>query len=819
VAVELFVEVETATHRLSEVMKKDEKFRHVPGWFEYVSELGASLLVQATGKVFRTKRSPMELDPSDSDDETEEGMKHEEIAELEKRKVKKKEAEDRIIEQRLRETQTIDPLERRSLLSLEYLVSTMFIFQASEPRDAVYALLAIARDASPFAPAHYGQDDQKLFLVMTLLDQFLAAKPFTVDYNRPYSDVSRDYIEFSIARTSKTDPHQALDVLCRPWALDSPKGRSKWLSSTADKSEKSKRRVMPKRKSWKIREMKILTNSDGYWEEGGRRFKRKYVDNQNPAWKVDPQENKAYRLRAESAWSDECDISDCKHTDKSCALFPWTTFKKRYFPVDENSAQKTDDVNLPSWVARASQAPFMLDHTPGMEMRKTSRANADPLVGSPLDGHRNYNAAGSEVLDHTTLKFKKRPVLGHYSLYVKGFILDEIEYVEDASQLGSIPRSWLELGRWTDLKQDPPDEFWRTIVADRGRENRNPPYYYARACKESVHKGSHLGGSVNTTALINDEQNSIIAEFCRRVHAVIWNRCLFRTKDKRLGLGSKVKVGDKVCILYGCTVPVILREAEKVKSQFKEDHIGDLEREAEEDRVEILKACIRQAISRRERKGKYKEKKREYKDTDLEEMLDARMAYLEEKTREKQLLQEESNRTSEEARTKESLKTKQTKLAARVHEADKEMKEADKEMKDAQKQIDAAKSAQNAPGNEGAVQDALRTDAQLSSAKAAYDTASEKRDKVWKEIEDDGKQAGGGLVGQDQVSDQDESPTMEEGHTEQNPTNAAPQVEEPLWNNFWYEFMGECYLHGMMDGEAMREKFYRDLKDWVFELR
>lgn len=31
-------------------------------WFEYVSELGASLLVQATGKVFRAQRSPLEDD-------------------------------------------------------------------------------------------------------------------------------------------------------------------------------------------------------------------------------------------------------------------------------------------------------------------------------------------------------------------------------------------------------------------------------------------------------------------------------------------------------------------------------------------------------------------------------------------------------------------------------------------------------------------------------------------------------------------------------------------------------------------------------------
>ena len=37
--------------------------------------------------------------------------------------------------------------------------------------------------------------------------------------------------------------------------------------------------------------------------------------------------------------------------------------------------------------------------------------------------------------------------------------------------------------------------------------------------------------------------------------------------------------------------------------------------------------------------------------------------------------------------------------------------------------------------------------------------------------------------------------------------------------SLWYEFKGEFYLHGMMDGEAMREKFYKDLRDRVYELR
>ena len=69
IAVELFVEVETATHRLSEVMKKDPTFFHVPGFFEYVSALGASLLVDATGRLFRDNTNPRSIvEPQENGD-------------------------------------------------------------------------------------------------------------------------------------------------------------------------------------------------------------------------------------------------------------------------------------------------------------------------------------------------------------------------------------------------------------------------------------------------------------------------------------------------------------------------------------------------------------------------------------------------------------------------------------------------------------------------------------------------------------------------------------------------------------------------------
>jgi hypothetical protein len=945
VAVELFVEVETATHRLSEVMKRDEKFRHVPGWFEYVSELGASLLVQATGKVFRTKRSPLEPDSDSSDDDAEnhpndqEGDEQEREQERQQRKLKKVEKR---IRERLEETQTIDPLERRSLLSLEYLVSTMFIFQASEPRDVVYSLLAIARDASPFAPAHYGQEDQKLFLIMTLLDRFLAEKPFMVDYSRPYSDVSRDFVEFSIKRTYKTDPHQALDILCRPWALEPPTGKSIRLkrkktpkTTVHDEPDSGKRRLMlPPRKEWKR-----LNHETNHWE-------------------IDTRSNEDYL--SEGKGPPDCPQKECTHSNEpNCLQIWWQKKKDRYFPSKDR-----DDIGLPSWVARTSQAPFMLDHAPGMDMRKTSRANADPLVGSPTDGHRNYNAAGSEKLDINTLKFKKRPVLGHYSLYVNGFELDQVEVVADASQLGSIPKDWLKLGGWEDLNKDPPDHFWRTIVADRGRDNRNPPYYYARACKESVNKGGHLGGSVNTAALINDEQNSIIAEFCRRVHAVIWNRCLFKTKKGRLGLANKVEKDDKVCILYGCTVPVILKQRKKAGYDKKHSLEAQADRllESEEDKVEILKARVGRARSNRERRAKYKSKKKEYSDKGVwEEMMDARQQFLRDEEEKKNEGEQEQAVKERKKQTKKEQDELMKTWAKSVKQAIEEVRKASvAETEPAQGSVEKALADQQAAHDEAvvtqkaaavaareaaitamtttqtaldcntasitaqkaaisaaaAVQDAVDRSAAVADAVAAAasaaktastavqeamkqctdacdtqdaaaaaaaalaqeetaaaarespdrDAAAADSNTNWKKFGDatgevtaalrktieaqqaiidalnqfnkvetemvrimnSAKEAAGNTV---QVSSNESAnPSIEaDGSEYSQPTPGTPatskgeaegkNVSKEDWRDLWYEFKGECYLHGMMDGEAMREKLYKDLGECRFELR
>lgn len=51
--------------------------------------------------------------------------------------------------------------------------------------------------------------------------------------------------------------------------------------------------------------------------------------------------------------------------------------------------------------------------------------------------------------------------------------------------------------------------------------------------------------------------------------------------------------------------------------------------------------------------------------------------------------------------------------------------------------------------------------------------------------------------------------------TDEEPSTAA-EDEDKKWH---YTFLGECYIHGMMDGEAIREFTDKKLCNQVFELR
>jgi hypothetical protein len=157
---------------------------------------------------------------------------------------------------------------------------------------------------------------------------------------------------------------------------------------------------------------------------------------------------------------------------------------------------------------------------------------------------------------------------------VQGFVLDEIGQAWDSGGFGNVPAEWLKAGGWEDKTLPPPVELWRTLVADRGLDAApDPDRWYPLVFQSAVQeKGISYG--FETYRLIHESGNSLVAELFRRVQAVVWNRRLIRTKGAympwltkeeeirpgALGLAPKdAENGDLICIIFGCSVPLVLR--------------------------------------------------------------------------------------------------------------------------------------------------------------------------------------------------------------------------------------------------------------------
>ena len=211
-----------------------------------------------------------------------------------------------------------------------------------------------------------------------------------------------------------------------------------------------------------------------------------------------------------------------------------------------------EDNDLPSWIPtldRTAFAPRRAKSAAGDY--KMNRRNGDPLVGQTARTKKIYDAS-------------KRPAKpddwefsGTRSLLVRGFELDRIGQLTEASQLGNIPEEWLKLSGWPAKRASrqsyevgpPPDEFWRTLVAERSPDGLNPPAYYPGACRYAA---SHSvdGGGIDTRDLKNYGGSTITAEFLERVQSVVYKRKMFRTRkggslERMSGSGSGGSEGGR----------------------------------------------------------------------------------------------------------------------------------------------------------------------------------------------------------------------------------------------------------------------------------
>lgn len=255
-------------------------------------------------------------------------------------------------------------------------------------------------------------------------------------------------------------------------------------------------------------------------------------------------------------------------------------------------------VKLPSWIQMVDESSFGR----GEEVFKGRKAG-DSFVGLP--GKNCYNAsAGKEpevqfgqddtrtgllngqIRQDALAENGRQTVeeIGHdMTLSAKGLFIGVVNWSSDPIPDGVIPQRCLEKIGWG--RRDSaeiykaPDQLWRTLVADRGPNGSEVPTWYHRACLYCLLNRTP-NGHINTKDVLeqNDfgDQRSTVQDYLERVRVVTWNRAFLEASPPKdgttvpdrsvhplVGLGPpKTEQGDVIAILYGCSVPVVLRPSQ-----------------------------------------------------------------------------------------------------------------------------------------------------------------------------------------------------------------------------------------------------------------
>jgi Heterokaryon incompatibility protein (HET) len=638
---------------------------------------------------------------------------------------------------------------RERLLNLEYLVSTFTTFASSEARDTVYAILAIAKDTTPQTREQISTlvEDKTSKPFVKILRQFATvffenhtfSKPYLVDYSRPISDIYVEFVKFCIERCKQSDPTRALDILCRPWAPDP--------DYHDDLDEHT---------HWRA----IFAEKRGFDGEIERKEDKPVLQSERP--------------------------------------------------LEEG----TD--TIPSWMpSKANFSHGWTKKESGSNEIKMNRQNPDSLVGTPTQ--HLYSASGSKGVT-SNLRFEDGKVVDeespehntHYnSIFVEGFILGTVEELSSASQGGQIPKDWAKLvrtvprgsqGNSPDLWDHPAaDDFWRTLLGDQSWTGRDPPRCYQRIIKSEYDGKRDL--DLKELIYYNDCQPAVAV--CRRVHAVIWNRQLMKVqcnsnKTKRpmrvLGLASDTaKKNDLVCILYGCSVPVILRQYEKSDSVIKseeEEQKQKRHKKAQQKAYDIIVAAY------------YRFKLNTY-----QQRLNT--------PPESPSVQNQAPSTTPTKSRKEAPKTpSRRKTSARI------TKNTGK--KPAQRPEPYGTQSSTTP---------KKRQAELESAEsndALNTTTGSKRPKtILNEQSESSRDARPSILSsspdiQIEKSKNNSGPSTTQTTLIHN--TSAPlsrRIDETPKREFkvFYKMIGECYVHGMMNGEAIDHQNVGDLPRTIFEIR
>ncbi|OCL02264.1 HET-domain-containing protein [Glonium stellatum] len=484
-----------------------------------------------------------------------------------------------VISNLLRRSDTGQISERR--LNLEQLVANLATFQAREPHDMIYAVLALAKDTHRRTRASDTDTSRK-----NSINYDTTSTP-TENNVRMLSNnkASRGKAAQKRKASSLSDAQETggLTVASPPRKkARSPVGTASSPTSprvgatTRSQSSALDDQELPPKPELGVGTIKNIgkpvlqnqkptteTNSTNQTADplSGRQKQLVKTAVSKLQERLQPERHRVFNVDYDQPFFNVCkqflDFTLPKTKDLDILCRPWA-------PEPSSHGEK---FSLPSWVPSLSGVAFgkkrSRDAAGGFKM---VRKNSDPLVGPAGFGTQYYNASNLQA-HSDSWRFGVENTETERSLFVTGYILDEIDVIGPASQMGNLPKQWMNIAGWK-YDTDPSEELWRTLVADRGPNGQNCPEYYPRACAHAGRR-STVGEGIETGEFIRHGRCSILTEFVERVRCVVWNRRLIRSKRLRmLGLvPDSAENTDLIFIIHGCSVPVVLRK--KVTNQIQ----------------------------------------------------------------------------------------------------------------------------------------------------------------------------------------------------------------------------------------------------------
>lgn len=415
---------------------------------------------------------------------------------------------------------------QRRLVTLESLVSSLTMFDATNSHDIVYAMVAIAKD------------------IESIAQKERTVAPEAVPVSTPENVQDEDFVE--------------------PMPPPPPPGKRRRTTRNGPGALARHGWQDISRRAVDHSRVHGLEDDDERPRKGAERLKnvvKEVVSNRPSKFIVD------YRRSFLRVCMDFVAFAILQSKSLDILCKPWVPEKLK------------EELDLPSWLLSTDACPFR-PQTDGTFVR----VNADPLVGENTTDSKRYSAAGTASRARRVTKaspedgwgygfFDRSSEFddgygGHRSLFVSGFVLAPVQEIKDKAEDGTIPNDWFRFAGWTNRSQLPPDHLWRTLVADRESDGSYIGSYYQRTLRDIVQEHTTRNSAFNVKAILATPQCDKTSEMVlERVLAVVPNRRLFKIKTSTMGelfglAPAGARVGDLVCILYGCSVPVVLRQHE-----------------------------------------------------------------------------------------------------------------------------------------------------------------------------------------------------------------------------------------------------------------